>query len=176
VVLTPAHDGDKGQESGEGTEGHMFPQQSRAAPKRGADTMGNGSAPTAHPLVGGLQVAQARQVVSAAAARPPSDSCDSRLCSLFVALFLHSLCSPEIRDSQYFRPIELELELELMKVHITQKPVLWVEVGKGRLCGLLSLGDSTSIYCFCALKQQKTEEIHQLLLNTTAIPLSLVRR
>jgi hypothetical protein len=42
---------------------------------------------------------------------------------------------------------------------MTQKPVLRVEVGKGRLCGLLSLGDSKSIYCFSALKQQKTEEI-----------------
>jgi hypothetical protein len=43
---------------------------------------------------------------------------------------------------------------------MTQKPMLLrVEVGKGRLCGLLSLGDSKSIYFFSALKQQKTEEI-----------------
>jgi hypothetical protein len=52
-----------------------------------------------------------------------------------------------------------ELELELIQTHMTQMPVLWVEVGKGRLCGLFSLGDSTSIYCFSALKQQKTVEI-----------------
>jgi hypothetical protein len=32
-----------------------------------------------------------------------------------------------------------ELELELIQAHVTQKPVLRVEVGKGRLCGLLSL-------------------------------------
>jgi hypothetical protein len=41
---------------------------------------------------------------------------------------------------------------------MTQKPMLRVEVGKVRLCGPLSLGDSKSIYCFSALKQQKTEE------------------
>jgi hypothetical protein len=41
---------------------------------------------------------------------------------------------------------------------MTQKPMLRVEVGKGRLCGLLSLGDSTSIYCFSTLRP-KTEEI-----------------
>jgi hypothetical protein len=54
-----------------------------------------------------------------------------------------------------------ELELELIQTHMTQKPMRRVEVGKGRLCGLLSLslGDSKSIYCFSALKQQKTEDI-----------------
>jgi hypothetical protein len=52
-----------------------------------------------------------------------------------------------------------ELELKLIQTHMTQKPVLRVEVGKGCLCGLISLGDSTSIYCFSALKQQKTDEI-----------------
>jgi hypothetical protein len=54
---------------------------------------------------------------------------------------------------------ELELELELIQTHMTQKPMLRVEVGKVRLCGLLSLGDSKSIFCFSAPKQQKTEEI-----------------
>jgi hypothetical protein len=42
---------------------------------------------------------------------------------------------------------------------MTQKSMLRVEVGKGRLCGLLSLGDSTSIHCFSTLKKQKTKEI-----------------
>jgi hypothetical protein len=37
--------------------------------------------------------------------------------------------------------------------------MLRAEVGKGRLCGLLSLGDSTSIYCLSSRKQQKTDEI-----------------
>jgi hypothetical protein len=42
---------------------------------------------------------------------------------------------------------------------MTQTPVLRVEVGKGRLCGLLSLGDLTSTYCFSTPKQQKTGDI-----------------
>jgi hypothetical protein len=49
--------------------------------------------------------------------------------------------------------------LHYRSTHMTQKLVLRVEVGKGRLCGLLSLGYSTGIYCFSTLKQQKTEEI-----------------
>jgi hypothetical protein len=61
---------------------------------------------------------------------------------------------------QRIEALRLEkLELELKQILMTQKPVLRVEVGKGRLCGLLSLGDSTSTFCFLTTKQQKTEEI-----------------
>jgi hypothetical protein len=81
----------------------------------------------------------------------------------FNSLPQFSICVnslPQFSFREPFTPILLRVpcpclpnpafELELIQTHTTQKAVLRVEVGKGRLCGLL---------CFSALKQQKTEEI-----------------
>jgi hypothetical protein len=54
---------------------------------------------------------------------------------------LNGIASPRAEFPNRFR-LPNELELELIQTHMTQKTVLRVEVGKGRLCGLLSLGDS----------------------------------
>jgi hypothetical protein len=65
-----------------------------------------------------------------------SDAC----LDFFGGIGVHSNCEGKQGNTKPQK--DKELELELTQTHMTQKPMLRVVVGKGRLCGLLSLGDS----------------------------------